>query len=574
MALNLSGPISLGGATTGQSINLELGNGATDLVALNDTEVRTLAGITSGVITMPTDFYGKSSGPTVVKWWLRHDILFESFYTVQFLESHPTDTNVYGIIGHRIFTSRPRLSYFKFNTSTYTIDWRSASPHSSGTNFTGGTTAHIAWDTTQNGIIMNIGGGNSGGTGIRSNHYCLVNPSTGSISSKIGTNGTFTWSYIPKYTNGIYSGSQSGTGTATNYQYYNVVNGFTPATNAIRILVGSNSNMTLCVGPTASGNQVHITGANGSSSAARWNGVVKVDSNLQIDATSYHWFNGYGLNGNTLTNTSFMNISSKINPNDTNHYYVTMTGGINSGFNNGAANGQYKSIVVAKINRTTRAIVWQKGIYNSSTTLTQFGVTHTLNFIENNGFTAFPRTYAPIRHLSDGGCLVYYREYSNTGSTAGILNVTRFDASGNHVWTTRLIPSSSTLSTVTNIAEAWFESISPDESSFIYSLKLDLAGYTDTFYAVLNLPMDGSSNFTVPQAPGNFGNNKISLTVTSSTTSFHTHFNPGITLSSTSGGWIGSVDNSHPLGQWQPTTNNFGFDQSYFPPATITSGTI
>jgi hypothetical protein len=65
MPLNSSGPISLGGATAGQSINLELGQSATATVSLNATNVRTLAGVPSGAIIMPTNFYGKSSGPTV-----------------------------------------------------------------------------------------------------------------------------------------------------------------------------------------------------------------------------------------------------------------------------------------------------------------------------------------------------------------------------------------------------------------------------------------------------------------------------------------------------------------------------
>lgn len=60
MALNASGPISLGGSTTGQSINLELGQSATAQVSLNNTNVRTLAGVSSGAIVMPTNFYGKS----------------------------------------------------------------------------------------------------------------------------------------------------------------------------------------------------------------------------------------------------------------------------------------------------------------------------------------------------------------------------------------------------------------------------------------------------------------------------------------------------------------------------------
>lgn len=59
MTLNSSGPISLGGATTGQSINLEVLQTATTQVSLNDSKVRTLAGIPSGAIQMPTNFWGK-----------------------------------------------------------------------------------------------------------------------------------------------------------------------------------------------------------------------------------------------------------------------------------------------------------------------------------------------------------------------------------------------------------------------------------------------------------------------------------------------------------------------------------
>lgn len=61
MALNASGPISLAGATSGQSIALELGLSSTGAISLNQTAVRTLAGVPSGAITMPTNFWGKSS---------------------------------------------------------------------------------------------------------------------------------------------------------------------------------------------------------------------------------------------------------------------------------------------------------------------------------------------------------------------------------------------------------------------------------------------------------------------------------------------------------------------------------
>jgi hypothetical protein len=61
MALNPSLAISLAGATAGQSIALELGLGTTTQISLNDTAVRTLAGVPTGAIVMPTNFWGKSN---------------------------------------------------------------------------------------------------------------------------------------------------------------------------------------------------------------------------------------------------------------------------------------------------------------------------------------------------------------------------------------------------------------------------------------------------------------------------------------------------------------------------------
>ena len=61
MALNPSGAISLGGAITGQSVNLELSKAATALISLNDTDLRTLFGVASGQISL-SQGYGQSSG--------------------------------------------------------------------------------------------------------------------------------------------------------------------------------------------------------------------------------------------------------------------------------------------------------------------------------------------------------------------------------------------------------------------------------------------------------------------------------------------------------------------------------
>jgi hypothetical protein len=61
MTLNLTGPISIAGTTAGQSIQIELGGTGSTQMSLNCATVRTLAGVPSGAIVMPTNFYGKSS---------------------------------------------------------------------------------------------------------------------------------------------------------------------------------------------------------------------------------------------------------------------------------------------------------------------------------------------------------------------------------------------------------------------------------------------------------------------------------------------------------------------------------
>jgi hypothetical protein len=60
MALNPSGIMSIGGPSTGSSINLELGLSATANSNMNQADFRTLAGIPSGVISL-SNFYGKSN---------------------------------------------------------------------------------------------------------------------------------------------------------------------------------------------------------------------------------------------------------------------------------------------------------------------------------------------------------------------------------------------------------------------------------------------------------------------------------------------------------------------------------
>ena len=65
MPLNSSGPISLGGTTVGQSVELELsgvyGTSGSNTISFNDSSVRGLLNIPSGAISL-FDAYGKSIG--------------------------------------------------------------------------------------------------------------------------------------------------------------------------------------------------------------------------------------------------------------------------------------------------------------------------------------------------------------------------------------------------------------------------------------------------------------------------------------------------------------------------------
>jgi len=68
MTLASSGIMSIGGTTTDRSINLELGRSATATSSMGETDLRTLAGVASGAISMD-DFYGKSAVTVSLNTW-------------------------------------------------------------------------------------------------------------------------------------------------------------------------------------------------------------------------------------------------------------------------------------------------------------------------------------------------------------------------------------------------------------------------------------------------------------------------------------------------------------------------
>jgi hypothetical protein len=61
MPLEPSGFIAIGGTATNRSINLELGRAQNATSSLGESALRTLAGVPSGPVVLPVDFWGKSN---------------------------------------------------------------------------------------------------------------------------------------------------------------------------------------------------------------------------------------------------------------------------------------------------------------------------------------------------------------------------------------------------------------------------------------------------------------------------------------------------------------------------------
>ena len=104
MTLNASGPISLGGATTGQSINLELGVSATALASINSTPFRTLAGVSSGTIAL-SNFYGKSNESSWILYLGPAKTPALSTPLGSFLTNHGWDVSTSGLLAVPIASS-------------------------------------------------------------------------------------------------------------------------------------------------------------------------------------------------------------------------------------------------------------------------------------------------------------------------------------------------------------------------------------------------------------------------------------------------------------------------------------
>jgi hypothetical protein len=144
MALNSSGPISLIGSITGQSIAKELSLSETAQLSLFDSSVRNLLGVASGPISM-FDGYGKSSG----------------FVFNQTISSDTTNYNLKSAaIAAGWDQSKPLIATVTINAGVYVYSTSTGSyAFDTGSSFYAGSTLALI----NNGTILGRGG--DGGQG-------------------------------------------------------------------------------------------------------------------------------------------------------------------------------------------------------------------------------------------------------------------------------------------------------------------------------------------------------------------------------------------------------------------------
>lgn len=190
MTLNASGPLSIGGSTAGQSINLELGRAAGATSNLNESALRTLAGVASGAISI-SNFYGKSNrvpisltissptstycvyanrGPTYVAGRSDITVTVNSCVVVG-----GTNTSSYSMLVPSTFNAGDTVTIVNNGTLQGAGGPRGAAPYYTGPGCPGSPGGHVLYvnrpTTVRNNGAMYSGGGGGGGGASGGNNF-------------------------------------------------------------------------------------------------------------------------------------------------------------------------------------------------------------------------------------------------------------------------------------------------------------------------------------------------------------------------------------------------------------------
>ncbi len=174
MTMNASGTISTGNGVTGQDISIELGRPGTAININTDADVIALTGISSGSVTIPDSFWGKTAGNGMVtpgfdsggysnvlataSGVMNLSLVYHNNGTWNVNHSTVAGNNYVGTPTSGTWTSTPGISYeYKVTVVNITID--SGSPTSQTPNAPQGSWTSIGTSATI--LFISAGAGNA-----------------------------------------------------------------------------------------------------------------------------------------------------------------------------------------------------------------------------------------------------------------------------------------------------------------------------------------------------------------------------------------------------------------------------
>jgi len=526
MALNTTGPISLAGTTTGQSIEIELGGSGTTQISLNDANVRTLAGVASGAIIMPTNFYGASSATS---------------YTYLNFDS------TYGL-------------YVRYNGSFY-VD-SSGNTYASGTLYSnnyGFVTKVNSSGTIQWSLSFNIGSITNNAMSLivdgSGNGYLLFNNyAANPIIMKISSSGTILWSYYISLAN------QSGT-----------------SMNASGMVINSSGYIDIFInGPTVFGNVLcwwTTIDSSGTLQGTAYminnpgHSVAGQQSTPAYDGTYYYW---------TVSNNSLTTLW-KFNRSNLSGVFVTQINNYSGDVGQTVfdSSGNIYSLTYLVIASTPQISLIK---YNSSGAVT--------NCVATSYVSGTYGVYTPFSLAIDSSNNLYV-SYTATNNNIGgpgnsVIILSKFNSSLSLQWQRQIAPlpytSLSTNASFSNTMQSAQRVMTDSTGNYFYLFGTLNAAYflnktTNDYnnfprgYWVFKLPVDGSfggDTFVINNVPFLYSTSSISFsskfpTTVSSSLSFVSNLNTLSTVSITgSSTALGSVSFAN-------TTFTSGYGSSTYP---------
>lgn len=432
MPLNTSGQLSLGGATTGESVNLELGKSATATISMNDGDVRSLVSIASGAIRLPTDFYGKSTGPSYTRWYISLATPASHMRNVTFegvsYSNSSSDPGLYVAMTSTFLNPgqtpyRRRPWFWKFNTDTQTLAWVQRAPVFDLTfSSTGGVENSQLAAVGSSDIQFRGGGGLTAAAGAT--NFCTpINTSTGAYTGTIQTSSA----YIPRRSDSMFPTHNKqdcyfvfiGSNTFSNEAYVArlIPNTFTTYPFHIRGTGFSTRLYPISIDATNRIALFSMNAATSSSSSAATYQLHELDADFNI-------ISGFNFTGE-LAGINRANATSAVRLIVSHNKTIVGNQNIFMMWHQHTPAVGITGVRVACMNFATKTITWQRNLTSSFST----GL-YSTNVDQQSG------PAHGILATDDGGCVVTWAA-SGSGSSQGYM--TKLSASGVHQFTNRII---------------------------------------------------------------------------------------------------------------------------------------